>query len=72
MIAIEAVINSQVDSVLYEDKSFVDKGGDNLVLKAWKNGAIKMAYEEDVLIQFIPLAAAVSGSNLSTFTVPTA
>ena len=52
---LEAIINSQVDSVLYEDKSFVDNGGDNLMLKAWKNGEIKMAFEDDILSWEIPL-----------------
>ena len=35
---LQGMINNQLDSVLYEDKSFGDKGGDNLMLKAWKNG----------------------------------
>ena len=52
---LEAIINSQVDSVLYEDKSFVDNGGDNLMLKALKNGEIKMAFEDDILSWEIPL-----------------
>lgn len=52
---LEAIINSQVDSVLYEDKSFVDNGGDNLMLKAWKNGDISMSFEDDVLSWELPL-----------------
>ncbi|MCE1199741.1 MAG: DUF4403 family protein [Marinilabiliales bacterium] len=52
---IEQVINSQVDSLLYEDNSFLDKGGDNLMIKAWKNGAITMSLEQDVLAWEIPL-----------------
>lgn len=52
---LEALINTQVDSLLYEDKSFLDKGGDNLMLKAWKDGRIKMTFEDDVLSWEIPL-----------------
>jgi len=52
---LEEIINNQIDSVLYEDKSFMDKGGDNLKLKAWKNGRIKMAFEDDILFWEIPL-----------------
>lgn len=52
---LEEIINSQTDSVLYEDKSFMDKGGDNLKLKAWKNGRIKMIFEDDILFWEIPL-----------------
>lgn len=51
----EEIINSQVDSLLYEDKSFLDNDGDNLMLKAWKNGRIKMTYEDDILYWEIPL-----------------
>lgn len=52
---LEEIINNQTDSVLYEDKSFMDKGGDNLKLKAWKNGRIKMIFEDDILFWEIPL-----------------
>ena len=52
---LEEIINNQTDSVLYEDKSFMDKGGDNLKLKAWKNGRIKMTFEDDILFWEIPL-----------------
>ena len=52
---LEEIINNQTDSVLYEDKSFMDKGGDNLKLKAWKNGKIKMTFEDDIFFWEIPL-----------------
>ncbi|HEY5510080.1 MAG TPA: DUF4403 family protein [Prolixibacteraceae bacterium] len=52
---LEEIINNQTDSVLYEDKSFMDKGGDNLKLKASKNGRIRMTFEDDVLYWEIPL-----------------
>ncbi len=52
---LEEIINNQIDSVLYEDKSFMDKGDDNLKLKAWKNGRIKMTFEDDILFWEIPL-----------------
>ena len=68
---LEAIINSQVDSVLYEDKSFVDNGGDNLMLKAWKNGEIKMAFEDDILSWEIPLRVSLKKTYaLLLFQIP--
>ena len=68
---LQAIINSQVDSVLYEDKSFVDNGGDNLMLKAWKNGEIKMSFEDDVLYWEIPLRVSIRKSYaLLLFNMP--
>lgn len=68
---LQAIVNNQLDSVLYEDKSFVDNGGDNLMLKAWKNGEIKMAYEEDVLSWEIPLRLSLKKSYaLLLFNMP--
>ncbi len=52
---LEELINRQVDTLLYEDKSFADNDGDNLVMKAWKNGTIKMSFDEDILSWEIPL-----------------
>ncbi len=52
---LEELINNQVDTVLYEDKSFADNNGDNLTLKAWKNGRIKMSFESDILSWEMPL-----------------
>ena len=68
---LEAIINGQVDSLLYEDKSFVDNGGDNLMLKAWKNGEIKMAFEDDVLSWEIPLRVNMKKTlSLFAFNIP--
>ena len=52
---LEELINNQVDTLLYEDKSFADNNGDNLTMKAWKNGRIKMTFEGDVLSWEMPL-----------------
>lgn len=68
---LQAIINSQIDSVLYEDKSFVDNGGDNMMLKAWKNGEIKMSFENDLLSWEIPLRVSIRKSYaLLLFNIP--
>ncbi|MEI6277355.1 MAG: DUF4403 family protein [Prolixibacteraceae bacterium] len=68
---LQAIINNQLDSVLYEDKSFVDNGGDNLMLKAWKNGDIKMTFEDDVLNWELPLRVSLKKTYaLFLFNIP--
>jgi hypothetical protein len=68
---LQDIINNQVDSVLYEDKSFVDHGGDNLMLKAWKNGEIKIVYDDDLLSWEIPLRVSLKKTYaLLLFNIP--
>jgi len=50
-----AIVNSNTDSVLYEDNSFADNDNDNLILKAWKNGQVKFSLQDDVLSWELPL-----------------
>ncbi len=70
---LESILNDKTDSVLYEDKSFMDKGGDNLKLKAWKNGSIKMAFEEDILYWEIPLRVNIKKTiAIMAITIPLA
>ncbi len=56
---LEAMLNDQVDSLLYEDNSYEDNGGDNMMMKAWKNGRITLAFENDELAWEIPLRLAI-------------
>src|ERR1035437_452535 len=52
---LEALVNSQIDSVLYDDNSFEDHDGDNLMLKAWKDGQVSLKFENDELIWELPM-----------------
>ncbi len=52
---LSAIVNSNTDSVLYEDNSFADNDNDNLMLKAWKNGQVKFSLQDDVLSWEMPL-----------------
>ncbi|MCK9638793.1 MAG: DUF4403 family protein [Prolixibacteraceae bacterium] len=56
---LEALINSNTDSVLYDDNSLTDNGGDNLMLKAWKNGQIKISLQDNLLSWEIPLRLSI-------------
>jgi hypothetical protein len=59
---LETLINQNTDSLLYEDNSLTDNDNDNLMLKAWKNGRIKIAMQGDVLLWEIPLRVAIKKS----------
>jgi hypothetical protein len=52
---LESLINGQLDSVLYQDTSFVDNSGDNLKFKAWKDGDVRLNFEQDELSWELPL-----------------
>ena len=51
---LEKLINEHVDSVLYQDTSFVDNGNDNLKVKASRAGVIKLNFEQDELSWELP------------------
>ena len=51
---LQEIVNQHVDSVLYQDTSFVDNGNDNLKLKAWRAGVIKLKFDQDELSWELP------------------
>lgn len=52
---IQRQLNETFTGLVYEDNSFEDNGGDNLMVKAWKQEKITLAMKEDMLIYRIPL-----------------
>ena len=68
---LESIINGQLDSVLYQDTSFVDNNGDNLKFKAWKDGDIRLNFEHDELRWELPLRVAIQkGVKLFGYNLP--
>ena len=68
---LESRINDQLDSVLYQDTSFVDNNGDNLKFKAWKDGDVKLSYELKELSWELPLRVSIQkGMTLFGYNVP--
>lgn len=68
---LESRINGQLDSVLYQDTSFVDNNGDNLKFKAWKDGDVKLSYELNELSWEMPLRVSIQkGMTLFGYNVP--
>ena len=51
---LERLINEHTDSILYQDTSFTDNGNDNLKLKAWKAGRIKLSFEQNEMSWELP------------------
>lgn len=52
---IQRTLNSQFNGLVYEDNSLDDNGGDNMMVKAWKQGEIKLAMKDNVIIYRVPL-----------------
>jgi len=68
---LESRINEQLDSVLYQDTSFIDNNGDNLKFKAWKDGDVKLKYELNELSWELPLRVSIQkGMKLFGYNVP--
>jgi hypothetical protein len=68
---LEEYINGQMDSVLYQDTSFVDNSGDNLKFKAWKDGDIKLNFEQDELSWELPLRVSIQkGVKIFGYNLP--
>jgi hypothetical protein len=68
---LEEYINGQMDSVLYQDTSFVDNNGDNLKFKAWKNGDVKLNFEQDELSWELPLRVSIrKGVKIFGYNLP--
>jgi hypothetical protein len=68
---LEYLLNSQIDSILYNDTSFEDHNGDNLMVKAWKDGTIKLDYEKNQLIWELPVRLLMKkGMKIFNYNVP--
>jgi hypothetical protein len=53
--ALEALLNRQLNGLIYEDNSLDDNGGDNIMVKAWKKENIKLGFENGQFIYRVPL-----------------
>jgi hypothetical protein len=53
--ALEALLNRQLNGLIYADTSLDDNGGDNLMVKAWKKDNIKINFENGRFIYRVPL-----------------
>ena len=68
---LESRINGQLDSVLYQDTSFVDNNGDDLKFKAWKDGDVKLSFELNELSWELPLRVSIQkGMKLFGYNIP--
>lgn len=52
---IQEKLNETFSGLVYEDNSLDDNGGDNLMVKAWKQEKIILTMKEDMLIYRVPL-----------------
>lgn len=52
---IQRQLNREFSGLVYEDNSFTDNGGDNLMIKAWKQGDIGLAMRDNVIIYRVPV-----------------
>lgn len=52
---IQAELNRSFSGLVYEDNSLDDNGGDNLMVKAWKQGDIQLAMRDNTIIYRVPL-----------------
>ena len=53
--ALEALLNKQINGLIYEDNSLDDNGGDNIMFKAWKKDNIKLGFENGRFMYRVPL-----------------
>ena len=53
--ALEALLNRQLNGLIYADTSLDDNGGDNIMVKAWKKDNIKIGFENGQFIYRVPL-----------------
>ena len=71
VIKLENLINNQIDSILYDDNSFEDHDGDNMMLKAWKDGWIGLQFEDEQLKWEIPVRFLMKkGLKVFSYNVP--
>lgn len=52
---IQKELNRQFTGLVYEDNSLDNNGGDNLMVKAWKQGDIALTMKDNVIIYRVPL-----------------
>lgn len=52
---IQREVNKQFTGLVYEDNSLEDNGGDNLMVKAWKQGEISLNMTNNILSYRVPL-----------------
>lgn len=65
---IQSAINKSFTGLIYEDKSLDDNGGDNLMVKAWKQGDIRIDMKGNVLSYRVPLKTWIkAGFKLEKF-----
>jgi len=53
--ALEALLNRQLNGLIYADTSLDNNGGDNIMVKAWKKDNIKIGFENGQFIYRVPL-----------------
>ncbi len=53
--ALEAMLNRQLNGLIYEDNSLDDNGGDNIMVKAWKKENIRIGFENGQFSYRVPL-----------------
>jgi hypothetical protein len=65
---LEKILNKQISGLIYEDNSLDDNGGDNLMVKAWKLGDIRLNLNDNVLSYSVPLKLWIkAGWKISKF-----
>lgn len=70
---IEKSLNNQFQGLVYEDNSLEDNGGDNLMVKAWKQGNIKLSMRDNVISYKVPLKLWIkAGFKVSKFGITVA
>lgn len=52
---LENLLNKQLTGLLYEDNSFDDNGGDNIMAKAWKKENIRLNFDKGQFVYRVPL-----------------
>lgn len=55
LIDIQKELNRQFTGLVYDDNSLDNNGGDNLMVKAWKQGDIALTMKDNVIIYRVPL-----------------
>jgi len=65
---LEKMLNKQISGLVYADTSLDDNGGDNLMVKAWKQDNIKISLNNNVLSYTVPLKLWIkAGWKISKF-----
>jgi len=68
---LEALVNDRIDSVLYDDNSFENNDGDNLILKAWKDGEVSLKFNNEELTWELPIRIMMKkGLKVFNYKVP--